>query len=94
MVPLSRAEFLWLSLGVWLGGIFILVVMPLLLIPRWGMPLGVAGSYFLFFLAWQPVQTISQRVFGVRTAVLRMVLFVGGAAVIAYYVRELLLAAR
>ncbi len=91
-LQLSRAEFLWLSVGVWLGGIFILAVMPLLLIPRWGMPLGVAGSYLLFFLAWQPVQSITQRAFGVRVAVLRMVLFVAGAAVIAYYVRELLLA--
>lgn len=88
---LSRAELLWLSLGVWLGGIFILAVMPLLLIPRLGMPLGVAGSYLLFFLAWQPVQSLTQRTLGMRTAVLRMIVLVGLAAVIAFYVRELLL---
>ncbi len=90
-IQLSRAEFLWLSLGMWLGGIFILAVMPLLLIPRLGMPLGVAGSYFVFFLAWQPIQSITQRALGVKVAVLRMVVFVGAAAVAGYYIREMLL---
>ena len=90
-IQLSRAEFLWLSVGMWLGGIFILAVMPLLLIPRLGMPLGVAGSYFVFFLAWQPIQSITQRALGVKVAVLRMVVFVGAAAVAGYYIREMLL---
>jgi hypothetical protein len=89
---LTPAEFYWLTFGVWLGGIFILTLTPVLLIPRVGMPLGVAGSYLLFFLAWQPVQTITQRRLGVRTAVLRMLIFVAAAATIAFYLREALLA--
>ena len=63
----------------------------MLLIPRLGMPLGVALSYLLFFLAWQPVQTITQRTFGMRTGIVRMVLFVAAAATIAFYLREVLL---
>lgn len=90
-VRLTRGEFLWLSLGVWLGGIFILAVLPLLLIPRLGMALGVAASYLVFFLAWQPVQSITQRALGVRVAVVRMIVFVAGAAVLAFYLREMLL---
>jgi hypothetical protein len=91
-IQLSRGEFLWLTLGVWLGGIFILAVMPVLLIPRLGLPLGVAGGYFVFFLAWQPIQMITQRALGVRAAVLRLIIFVGAAATFAFYVREVLLA--
>lgn len=90
-VRLTTGEFWWLTLGVWLGGIFILALLPVLLIPRLGMPLGVAGSYLVFFLAWQPIQSITQRTFGVRAAVLRMVIFVAGAATIAFYLREALL---
>jgi hypothetical protein len=90
-VPLSRAEFLWITFGVWLGGVFMLTILPILLIPRLGMPLGVAASYFVFFVAWQPVQTITQRTLGVRAAVVRMVLFVGAAATLAFYLREALL---
>ncbi len=78
-------------MGVWLGGIFILAVMPLLLIPRVGMPLGVAGSYLLFFIAWQPIQSITQRLLGLRAAVVRMVMFVSAAATLAFYLREVLL---
>jgi hypothetical protein len=91
-IHLSRAEFLWLSFGVWLGGVFILAVMPILLIPRLGIPGGVAASYLVFFLAWQPVQSVTQRALGMRAAVLRMLIFVAGAATLAYYVREMLLA--
>jgi hypothetical protein len=79
------------SIGVWVGGIFILTVLPVLLIPRLGMPLGVAGSYLVFFLAWQPIQSITQRTFGMRAGVIRMVMFVAAAATIAFYTRELLL---
>lgn len=86
-VLLSPGEFLWLTFAVWLGGIFILTLMPVFLIPRLGMGLGVAGSYFLFFLAWQPIQSITQRALGTKTAIVRMLLFVGGAATIAYYLR-------
>jgi hypothetical protein len=90
-IVISPGEFYWLTLGVWLGGIFILTLMPLLLIPRIGMPLGVAGSYLLFFLAWQPIQLITQRTFGTGAGVLRMIIFVAAAASIAYYLREALL---
>lgn len=91
IIALSRAEFLWLTFGVWLGGIFILTLLPVLLIPRLGMPLGVAASYLVFFIAWQPVQQITQRTSGAGPAVLRMILFVGAAAVLAFYLREALL---
>ena len=90
-VIISRAELLWLTLGTWVGGVFILTLLPVLLIPRLGIPAGMATSYLVFFLAWQPVQIITQRVLGMGTAVIRMLVFVGGGAVIAYYLREMLL---
>jgi hypothetical protein len=90
-VVISRAELLWITLGTWVGGVFILTLLPVLLIPRLGIPAGMAVSYLVFFLAWQPVQSITQRVLGMGTAVARMLAFVGGGAVIAYYLREVLL---
>jgi hypothetical protein len=91
-ILISTGEFMWLTLAVWMGGIFILALLPVLLIPRLGMPLGVVASYLLFFLAWQPIQIVTQRTFGMRTGVIRMVMFVGAAATVAFYLRELLLA--
>jgi hypothetical protein len=91
-ILLSTGEFLWLTLGVWVGGIFILTLLPVLLIPRLGMPLGVVASYLVFFLVWQPIQIVTQRTFGMRAGVIRMVLFVGAAATFAFYLREALLA--
>ena len=91
-IVLSAGEFMWLTLGVWVGGIFILTLLPVLLIPRLGMPLGVVASYLVFFITWQPVQIVTQRTFGMRAGVIRMVLFVGGAATLAFYLREALLA--
>ncbi|MGE0042195.1 MAG: hypothetical protein AB7H88_12545 [Vicinamibacterales bacterium] len=90
-VLLSPGEFLWLTFAVWLGGVFILTVMPTLLIPRFGNAMGVAGSYFVFFLAWQPVQSITQRALGVKVAVVRMLIFVTGAAALAFYLKGVLL---
>lgn len=90
-IVISRAELLWLTLGTWVGGIFILTLLPVLLIPRLGIPGGMALSYLVFFLAWQPVQIITQRVLGMGPAVVRMLVFVGGGAVIAYLLREVLL---
>jgi hypothetical protein len=90
-VTISRAELLWITLGTWVGGVFILALLPLLLVPRLGIPAGMAVSYLVFFLAWQPVQMITQRALGMGAAALRMVIFVGGGAVIAYYLRESLL---
>lgn len=91
IIQVSAGEFYWLTLGVWTGGIFILTLMPLLLIPRLGMPLGVGLSYLLFFMAWQPIQIITQRTFGMRAGVLRMIVFVAAAASIAFYLREALI---
>ena len=91
VIFLSVAEFHWLTLGVWVGGIFILTLMPYLLIPRVGMGLGVAGSYLLFFLCWQPIQIVTQRTFGMRAGLIRMMMFVGAAATLAFYLRENLL---
>lgn len=65
--------------------------MPALLMPRLGAPLGVAGSYLLFFLAWQPIQIITQRSLGMRAGIMRMVIFVAAAATVAFYLREMLL---
>jgi hypothetical protein len=90
-ITISRAELLWITLGTWVGGVFILALLPVLLIPRLGIPAGMAVSYLVFFLAWQPVQAITQRVLGMGAAVARMVALVGGGAVIAYYMREVLL---
>lgn len=90
-IALSAREFYWITLGIWIGGIFILTLMPVLLIPRLGIPLGVAGSYLLFFIAWQPIQVVTQRTVGMRAGVLRMIVFVAAAATIAFYLREALL---
>lgn len=90
VILLTPAEFYWVTLAVWLGGIFILTLMPYLLIPRVGGPMAIAGSYFLFFLAWQPIQIVTQRTFGMKGAVIRMVIFVAAAATIASYLRQAL----
>jgi hypothetical protein len=87
---ISNGEFFWLTFAVWLGGIFILTLMPYLLIPRVGGPMAIAGAYFLFFLAWQPIQMITQRTRGMKAAVIRMVIFVASAATIASYLRQAL----
>lgn len=93
-IALSRGEFLWITFGVWLGGVFMLTLLPIFFIPQLGVPLGVAASYLVFFLAWQPVQTVTQRTLGVRAGVLRMILFVAAAATLAFYLREALLGMR
>jgi hypothetical protein len=90
VILFTPAEFYWVTLAVWFGGIFILTLMPYLLIPRVGAPMAIAGSYFLFFLAWQPIQIVTQRTFGVKGAVIRMVIFVAAAATIASYLRQAL----
>lgn len=88
VIFVTGGEFLWVTFAVWLGGIFILTLMPYLLIPRLGGPLAIAGSYFLFFLAWQPVQIVTQRTLGMKSAVVRMIIFVASAATIASYLRQ------
>jgi hypothetical protein len=91
VIFVTSGELFWLTISIWIGGIFILTLMPVLLIPRIGMLPGIIGSYLLFFSVWQPVQTITQRTFGVRTGLIRMILFVAAAASIAFYLREALL---
>ena len=90
---ISRAELLWLTAGTWLGGICLLTVLPLLLFPWLGIAVGMALSYVVFFLIWQAVQVITQRVLGTGPALLRMLALVGSAAVIAYYLRDALVTA-
>jgi hypothetical protein len=90
VIFLTGGEFLWLTFAVWLGGIFILTLLPYLLIPRVGGLMAIAGSYFVFFLAWQPVQIVTQRTLGMKVAVVRMIVFVASAATIASYLRQAL----
>lgn len=90
VIVVTGGEFLWVTFSVWLGGIFILTLMPYLLIPRVGGPLAIAGSYFTFFLVWQPVQRVTQRTLGMKAAVIRMVVFVASGATIASYLRQAL----
>ena len=90
LILLTIAEFYWSTFAVWVGGIFILTLMPYLLLPRVSAPLAIAGSYLLFFLAWQPVQVITQRSLGLKAGVVRMILFVASAATIASYLRQAL----
>lgn len=90
VVFLTAGEFYWVTFAVWLGGIFILTLMPYLLIPYVGGPMAIAGSYFVFFLAWQPVQIIMQRTVGMKGGIIRMIIFVASAASIASYLRQAL----
>ena len=87
-VVISNGELLWITISTWLGGVFILALLPMLLVPRLGIPAGMAISYVVFFLAWQPVQVISQRLLGPRPAIVRMLALVGSAAIVAFYLRE------
>jgi hypothetical protein len=90
VIFLTPVEFHWLTLGVLVGGIFILTLLPYLLVPRVGGPLGIASSYFVFFVTWQPIQLITQRTFGMKVAVIRMIVFVAGAATVAAFLRQAL----
>jgi hypothetical protein len=90
VILLTGGEFLWVTFAVWLGGIFILTLMPYLLAPRVGGAMAIAGSYFVFFLVWQPVQIVTQRTLGMKAAVIRMLLFVASAATIASFLRQTL----
>jgi len=94
-IPISRGELLWLTVGMWLGGVAILTVLPAVLVTQLGLGsfVGVVGSYFLFFLAWQPIQTITQRALGTRTALVRMLLLVLTAFALAFVLKVLLFGA-
>lgn len=90
VIFVTTGEFLWLTFAVWVGGIFILTLLPYLLIPRLGGVMAIAASYFVFFLAWQPLQIVAQRTLGMKAALIRMVIFVASAATIASYLRQAL----
>ena len=92
-IVISRAELLWVTAGTWLGGVCLLTVVPLLLFPWLGIAVGMALSYVVFFLIWQAVQGITQRVLGAGAALIRMLALVGSAALIAYYLRDALVTA-
>lgn len=89
-VTITRAELLWLTVSTWLGGVFTLTILPMLLVPRLGIPVGMALSYLVFFIEWQPVQIITQRVLGTSSVVVRMLALVASAAVAAFYLRDFL----
>lgn len=87
----TPAELFWLTAGLWLSGACLLALLPVLLMPRLGPAGGLAVSYVLFFLAWQPLQRMTQRAVGPTRAFVRLLALVGSAAMLAYYVREALL---
>ena len=90
-IVISRGELVLLSFGMWVSGVCLLALLPVILMPRLGPALGLGTTYFLFFVAWQPLQRITQRAVGARAAFVRTMGLVATAAIAAYYVREALL---
>jgi hypothetical protein len=90
VIFLTTREFFWVTISVWLGGIFVLTLLPYLLAPRIGGAFAIAASYFVFFVAWQPIQSITQRALGMKAGVVRLIVFVAGAATIASFLRQAL----
>jgi hypothetical protein len=91
LIQLSRSELVMLSIGMWLSGVCLLALMPVVLMPRLGPAFGLGVTYLLFFIAWQPLQRVTQRAWGARSAFVRTMALVASAAVVAYYLREALL---
>ena len=90
-IVISRGELVLLSFGMWLSGVCLLALLPVVLMPRLGPALGLGVTYLLFFVAWQPLQRLTQRALGTRAAFVRPWALVATAAIAAYYVREALL---
>lgn len=90
-IAVTSAELFWLTAGLWLSGACLLALLPVLLMPHVGPAAGLALSYVAFFVAWQPLQRITQRAVGPRHAFFRLLGLVATAAMLAYYVREALL---
>ncbi len=86
----TPAELFWLTAGLWLGGVCLLALLPVILMPRLGPAPALAVSYVLFFVSWQPVQRLTQRAIAPRAAFVRLLALVATAAMVAYYVREAL----
>ena len=87
----SPSELFWLTVGLWLGGVCLLALVPVILMPRLGPATGLAVAYLLFFVSWQPVQRLTQRALGPRAGFVRMLALVATAASAGYYLREALL---
>lgn len=88
-ILISQTELFWLTAGLWMSGICLLALLPVLLMPRLGQAGGLAVSYVAFFVAWQPLQRILQRQLG-ASAVMRVLALVASAAMLAYYLRDAL----
>jgi hypothetical protein len=91
-LTVTPSEFFWLTAGAWLSGACLLALLPVLLMPRLGAAGALAVAYVAFFVSWQPLQRMTQRALGPRRAMVRMLALVASAAMLAYYVREALLA--
>ena len=91
LLVVTPAELFWITAGLWIGGVCLLALLPVMLMPRLGPALGLAVAYVLFFVSWQPVQRLTQRALAPRAAFVRMFALVATAAMAAYYVREALL---
>jgi hypothetical protein len=87
-VVVTPAELFWLTAGFWLSGICLLALLPVVLMPRLGPPASLAVSYVAFFVAWQPLQRITQRAVGANRAFVRTLALVASAAMLAYFLRE------
>ena len=90
VIVVSPRELLGLTLAVWLGGVFILTLLPYLLNSRIGGAMAITISYLVFFLAWQPVHIVTQRAQGVQAAFIRTLIFIAGAATVAAWLRQML----
>jgi hypothetical protein len=90
VIFITSGEFFWLTAAVWAGGVCILTLLPYLLVTRvWEMT-AIILSYIAFFLAWQPIQIVTQRTLGMKAGFVRMLLFVAAAAALAVYLRQAL----
>lgn len=87
----TGAELFWITVGLWLGGVCLLALVPVVLTPRLGPAMALAVAYLLFFISWQPVQRVTQRSMEPRAAFVRMFALVATAAMVAYYLREALM---
>ncbi len=90
LLVVTPAELFWLTAGLWMGGVCLLALMPVILAPRLGPAMGLALSYLLFFVSWQPVQRLTQRALAPGAAFIRMLALVATAATVAYFLREAL----
>jgi hypothetical protein len=90
-IAITRGELAMLSVGMWFSGVCLLALLPVVLMPRLGPAVGLALTYLLFFIAWQPLQRVTQRALGPRPAFVRTMALVATAAIAAYYLREALL---